>query len=244
MMQDDGGGNNAGRTATPSSSVGGAARRMINASSLVFEAEGPSGLVPCPSVRWKSLLPTRQELLANAVDLARSENVTTPFKLKEIVEWTNRAYLAPQKVTINVEMLRDRLNTPTSLEEAAALARPRLLKRLNTKETTVICEMWDTETKRWYAGRSGHGRAQGKVPISIWKRIPDVNQADRSDWAFGKNCAEVECIIEAYKEGKTAPDLRGCYFIAFHIPDNRVVGPCRTCKKWVPSSGGQAAMPK
>ena len=97
---------------------------------------------------------------------------------------------------------------------AKSLASPHIHMR-RYSQATVICEMWDTETQRWYAGKSGHGQGQGQVPSHIWQDIPSI--MDIPEWAFGRRCAEVECIIKAAKNGKNfKSDLKGCYFIAYH----------------------------
>lgn len=114
---------------------------------------------------------------------------------------------------------------------------------LQLPNATVTCQMWDAETKAWYTGHSGHGKGQGEVPDSIWSKIPDATPEDFKDWAFGKNCAEVDCVIRAFHAGKAANNLESCYFVAYHIPSRRFIGPCKTCKTWVPLSRGRSYHP-
>ena len=49
---------------------------------------------------------------------------------------------------------------------------------------------------RWYKGKSKHKRPAGLIPQNIVNYITGL-PVDNGDWAFGWNCAEVDCIIQA-----------------------------------------------
>ncbi|MDC0749146.1 hypothetical protein [Polyangium mundeleinium] len=183
---------------------------------------------------------TRQDLLASAIEQVRAERITTPHGITAVAQGINLRSMAPADVQITAAMIRERLLTPTNLAEAVAIATENLKKR-SSGSATVWCEMWDSETKRWYSGSSGKPNRQGLVPAEIWDRIPkDLTNADRAEWCFGINCAEVHTLVNAYAAGKRATNLQGCYFVAFRASDKSRLGACRTCRRWIIDSGGQA----
>ncbi len=191
--------------------------------------------------------PTRQEVLSTGVDLADSKDpdfiLGGRIRYKLIADHLNRSYMLSGAQQVTAADVQTEHLTPRSLAHAVRLAAPRIHKR-RTSKATVICEMWDAETGAWYAGRSGHGLGQGQVPQVIWNRVPIVTKEDKSDWSFGRNCAEVECIIKAYGAGKVANDLRNCYFVSYHTRLGKYIGPCRTCNRWITDSSGQIYRPQ
>lgn len=90
-------------------------------------------------------------------------------------------------------------------DEITSLVKVGIKKLLDfAKKTTAstISVMWDDETQRWYQGKSGHDRLQGTVPLNIFNYIVGL-PVNNGDWAFGWNCGEVECIVQAYNLEKT-----------------------------------------
>jgi hypothetical protein len=130
-----------------------------------------------------------------------------------------------------------------SLKEALPTAQKKLLKSSAacTAACTVVGWMWDTETGSWYDGKSGHQSGPGKVPKDIWGQIIAM-KPDPDDSVFGRNCAEVQCIVKAY-ERKRKPDLTGCYFFAMNVKARSIYGPCRSCTSWISGKRGQAHRP-
>jgi hypothetical protein len=118
----------------------------------------------------------------------------------------------------------------------------RLLKFAPITTASTISVMWDEETQTWYQGKSGHNKPQGNVPVHISNYIGGL-QVDKGDWAFGWNCGEVECIIQAYNQGKNNVDLTGCFFIAMNAAKRRLYGGCRTCKNWISHFHGKSNLP-
>ena len=121
---------------------------------------------------------------------------------------------------------------------------------VDKEKTSTVAVMWEPVTGTWYQGSSGHPlpKAGTKIPDRIKKYIQGL-QVDNADWAFGWNCAEVQCIATAYKKGKTDPGgdapLRGCYFIAASAGNaKRPYGPCKTCRDWIKRFGGSFFMPQ
>ncbi|HEX2570561.1 MAG TPA: hypothetical protein VH877_13480 [Polyangia bacterium] len=199
----------------------------------------------CSLIQMKWPRITRQQALEEARKL-----LVHTYKFKaagkksydDLAEWINRSYLLRDKDFITGKELSDIHLIPQNIDEAAEIAGHRLKSKGGTK-STVICEMWDPETGVWYFGRSKHGQALDKLPKAIRDGIPKVDQEDLKDWCFGKNCAEVECIIKAYASGKKKQTLEGCYFIAYHQVQKKKVGPCHTCKQWIAAFGGVAYKP-
>jgi hypothetical protein len=117
-----------------------------------------------------------------------------------------------------------------------------VMKRASTTKVSTVAAMWDPGAGVWYQGSCRHNLGEGttKIPSRIAQYICKL-KPDNSDWAFGWNCAEVQCIANAYKKGKkdTGDDapLRGCLFIACNNKKS-LYGGCRTCQDWIKKFGG------
>jgi hypothetical protein len=128
-----------------------------------------------------------------------------------------------------------------SLENATSEALGRLQNR-KTGKAAVICEMWDSETNQWYSGKCGFAAEQsvgrGSIPPNIWSSIP--NQQYPDEYRFGRTCAEVDCILQAFGKGhKQRTDLAGCYFFSYNRRQGRTWGACSGCKSWIEQHSGQ-----
>lgn len=113
------------------------------------------------------------------------------------------------------------------------------------KRGPTIAVMWDPETGRWYHGSCAHGipNTNTAVPGVIRNYINSLEVAP-DEWAFGWNCAEVECLVKAYQGGKRQQNLRGCYFIAYSVASPQgFYGACRTCRNWIRHFGGDYMQP-
>ncbi|SOE87735.1 hypothetical protein SAMN05446935_8392 [Burkholderia sp. YR290] len=102
----------------------------------------------------------------------------------------------------------------------------------------MVAAMFDPITNMYFTGRSGHdkGNSKGHVPTLIWNTITSA-QVDVKDDAFGKNCAEVDCLLKAFAERlpaqRTVTSLAGLTFVAYKVGEQVHRGPCKTCKSWI-----------
>jgi hypothetical protein len=128
--------------------------------------------------------------------------------------------------------------TPGNTEEGIQ----RVLKFARTTTSSTVAVMWDFETHPWYKGKSNHRRFQGNIPNHIFSCIEGL-PTDNGNWAFGWNCAEIECIVQAYNQ-ENSIDLSGCLFIAANTGKLRLYGGCRTCKNWITHFKGNSHLPK
>lgn len=101
----------------------------------------------------------------------------------------------------------------------------------------TVAVMWDNETARWYYGKCHHEEQlrNTNVPSEIAGYIAKL-EVDKKDWAFGVNCAEVECIIKGYAGGRKADTLKGCYFVAYSTVDQSCSAGARPVVIGSPSS--------
>jgi hypothetical protein len=56
-----------------------------------------------------------------------------------------------------------------------------------TTNATTVAVMWDSETQRWYYGKSRHGRGPRNVPAAIWTYIKRLEKQN-DQWFFRENC--------------------------------------------------------
>jgi hypothetical protein len=118
-----------------------------------------------------------------------------------------------------------------------------VMRDAKSKSGPTIAVMWEPETGRWYHGSCRHGLDRAEAPPGFSARV-DKLETDPADWAFGWNCAEVECVVKAYKSGRKAADLKGCYFIAYSVATPRgLYGACRTCRTWIADLGAKSYSP-
>ena len=106
------------------------------------------------------------------------------------------------------------------------------MKYAGLSNSSTVAVMWDADTQQWYYGMSKHKMGQGNVPAIIWNYILG-RPVQRDAWSFGKNCAEVACVIKAYGNGRVGNDLHGCYFMAMKTGEKRFYGACGSCSDWI-----------
>ena len=112
-------------------------------------------------------------------------------------------------------------------------------------ERSMAAAMYDAETNQIYSGWSRHNQGQGNVPKEIWDKIPITMNPEA--YMFGLNCAEVECVIAAYANGKQSTDLTRCFFSAAQkAQGNQALNrcPCGSCQNWIKATGGESYMPR
>ena len=142
-------------------------------------------------------------------------------------------YLRP----VRVEQIPDQVPIDPA---SPALGLSLLLDYARRSSAPTVAAMYDPQTANWYLGKCRHYISENQGAGRAW--FVDAvgrQQVDRSDWGFGWNCAEVECVIKALNGGRAATDLRGCYFIACSTSRLRVYGACRTCRGWIGQLGAQ-----
>ena len=132
-------------------------------------------------------------------------------------------------------------NTPantkvTAINKARTLAN--YMSRGNDTPS-MVAVMYDTLLEDWFQGSTGQGRERGKIPITIWRDIPENN--DVSLYSFGRGCAEVDCLRHAFlkrsQKGILSISIEGCIFAA--RKPSRGNGSslkwpaCTACSRWI-----------
>lgn len=126
-----------------------------------------------------------------------------------------------------------------TLTKNKAVQAAKLTRNREDSDPTMAASMYDYYLGRWFQGKSGHGKNQGNVPAVVWNRISATIDADK--YQFGRNCAEVDCLIQAY-------NTRPLWLQAFGIGKSvfqaaRVhktptsQDACGGCRTWVSQSG-------
>lgn len=115
-------------------------------------------------------------------------------------------------------------------------------RRVRENPPSMLAVMYDTVLQRWFTGRTGTDPIQGNIPLTIWNRIPQ--QIDAEHYRFGRTCAEVHCLRQAYQqrnsEQRLQEDLNDSVFAAFSPLEGRIRSPCNACTQWITQSGGSA----
>ena len=104
----------------------------------------------------------------------------------------------------------------------------------------TVAVMWCDEAQKWYTGKCRHGLDHSFfVPRGLSARIKglDSEKENEAD-SFGENCAEVECVIKAYKAGRRKQNLSGCVFIAMN--QRGPIRACKTCNSWITTYRGKS----
>jgi len=120
-----------------------------------------------------------------------------------------------------------------------------LMRSAKSKSGPTIAAMWEPEGGRWLEGSCKHELAKVGGPPGFVARVTALG-CRPDDWAFGWNCAEVECVIKAYRGSnpRRALDLKGCFFIAYSVATPPgLYGACRTCRDWITALGGKFHSP-
>lgn len=106
----------------------------------------------------------------------------------------------------------------------------------------MVAVLYDAVTGRWFVGHTGTGnKSQGDIPAAIWNRIPD--ELNIPHYKFGRTCAEVHCLRQAYAArvgGNKARELENSVFAAYSPLEGRLRPPCGSCTAWIAASGGKA----
>jgi len=113
--------------------------------------------------------------------------------------------------------------------------------RCGRNPPAMVAVMYDTVSQRWFVGHTGRGTGQGLIPAAIWNTIPTEINAD--SYRFGRTCAEVDCLRQAYanrQPGDQTRPLESSVFAAYSPLERRFRPPCMACARWIGESGGVA----
>jgi hypothetical protein len=122
--------------------------------------------------------------------------------------------------------------TGTSRPMTPATVSASCLNTAGRSRAPTSAVMWDPQTATWYQGCCRHGMSLNSLPGGMRGYISKLDK-EPDFYCFGDNCAEVHCVIRAYTAGRVAPNVDGCFFIAYNSGTRGFIGPCRTCKDWI-----------
>jgi hypothetical protein len=123
----------------------------------------------------------------------------------------------------------------TCLQKAKAATPP---PELNSN---MVCVMYDAALRAYFTGFNQAKRSyeQGHIPAAIWNNIPE--KTDPDFYKFGRGCAEVHCISQAFATRNTAGNadqtLQGCVFASFHPKEGKERPACAGCNQWLTPTG-------
>jgi hypothetical protein len=185
----------------------------------------------------------KTEKLTNEVLEKRKEKIEQRHE-HDREKATEKAMAAHQKGNVHLAHYDENNLLAVARDHAGALTPPERNDDGTIKSgVAMAAAVFDATTNTYFVGRSGHGKnnGNGHVPVGIWNTILS-SQVDPSDDAFGKNCAEVDCLLKAFAARAPAqrvPPLTGLTFVAYKVGENKHRGPCKTCKSWILQYGAK-----
>lgn len=127
--------------------------------------------------------------------------------------------------------------TPKEVRYSTCLQKARTVTPPAELDSNMVCVMYDAALRTYFTGFNGAKRSyeQGHIPDGIWNNIPE--RIDPDFYKFGRGCAEVHCISQAFAArntaGNTNQTLAECVFASFHPKEGKERPACAGCNQWL-----------